>query len=131
MTGTAVNPLLRAAYLSNGRREVGGSVTLMLPWVERDSDQKRVYGSERRFETPEDQERYIRSWLHDTANMKEASEELNIKWYTAWQEVLENSLYSMGDIIGLIPVSVVSFCECVWCILCNPSKPSRLLSCIS
>ena len=105
MTGTAVNPLLRAAYLSNGRRDAGGSVTLMLPWVERPSDQKRIYGSENRFSTPEDQEEYIRGWLRDTANMKMASTELNIRWYTAWQEVLENSLYSMGDIIGLIPVS--------------------------
>ena len=110
MTGTAVNPLLRAAYLSNGRREAGGSVTLMLPWVERPSDQKRIYGSENRFGTPEDQEEYIRGWLRDTANMKMASTELNIRWYTAWQEVLENSLYSMGDIIGLIPVSI---CVCV------------------
>ena len=57
------------------------------------------------FETPDDQEEHIRMWLRDTANMKLASEELNIKWYTAWQEVLENSLYSMGDLIGLIPVS--------------------------
>ena len=107
MTGTAVNPLLRAAYLSTGRKEAGGSVTLMLPWVEREDDQKRVYGK-RMFDTPDDQEEYIRTWLRDTANMKKASEELNIKWYTAWQEVLENSLYSMGDIIGLIPVSLCS-----------------------
>ena len=65
----------------------------MLPWVEREEDQKRVYGSEKMFASPEDQEGYIRTWLRDTANMKEASVELNIKWYTAWQEVLENSLY--------------------------------------
>jgi len=115
MTGTAVNPLLRAAYLSTGRRQAGGSVTLMLPWVEREADQKRVYGSERMFETPEDQEEYIRTWLRDTADMKRASEELNIKWYTAWQEVLENSLYSMGDIIGLIPEK-----ECDICVLEEP-----------
>ena len=57
------------------------------------------------FTKPEDQEESIRTWLRDTANMKSASEELNIQWYTAWQEVLENSLYSMGDLIGLIPVS--------------------------
>lgn len=115
MTGTAVNPLLRAAYLSNERREAGGSVTLMLPWVERPSDQKRIYGSESRFGTPEDQEEYIRGWLRDTANMKMASTELNIRWYTAWQEVLENSLYSMGDIIGLIPEE-----ECDICVLEEP-----------
>jgi len=103
MTGTAVNPLLRAAYLSSGRKEEGGSVTLMLPWVEREDDQERVYGRKDRFTSPADQEEYIRTWLKDTANMPKASKELNIKWYTAWQEVLENSLYSMGDITALIP----------------------------
>jgi len=105
MTGTAVNPMLRAAYLSTGRKQAGGSVTIMLPWVERPDDQKRIYGAEAKFASPEDQEQYIRKWLRETADMKDASEELNIRWYTAWQEVLENSLYSMGDIIGLIPVS--------------------------
>lgn len=83
----------------------------MLPWVERPEDQKRIYGKEGMFDSPEHQEEYIRTWLRDTANMRKASEELNIKWYTAWQEVLENSLYSMGDIIGLIPVS--SFVCCI------------------
>ena len=104
--GHVSNPLLRAAYLSTGRKEAGGSITLMLPWVERPADQKRIYGDEKKFASPENQEEFIRTWLHDTANMKEASVELNIKWYTAWQEVLENSLYSMGDLIGLIPVSI-------------------------
>ena len=107
MTGTAVNPLLRAAYLSNGRRMAGGSVTLMLPWVEREADQIRVYGK-KMFDTPDMQETYVRDWLRDTAGMADASVELRIRWYTAWQEVLENSLYSMGDIIGLIPVSFCS-----------------------
>ena len=115
MTGTAVNPLLRAAYLSTGRKEAGGSVTLMLPWVERTDDQKRVYGKENMFTSPSDQETYIRTWLRDTANMPQASNELNIQWYTAWQEVLENSLYSMGDIIGLIPER-----DCDICVLEEP-----------
>ncbi len=115
MTGTAVNPLLRAAYLSTGRKAAGGSITLMLPWVERDEDQKRIYGKEKMFESPQDQEQFVRTWLRDTANMKEASEDLKIEWYTAWQEVLENSLYSMGDLIGLIPED-----ECDICVLEEP-----------
>jgi hypothetical protein len=105
MTGTAVNPLLRAAYLSTGRAVAGGSVTLMLPWVEREADQLCVYGRGRMFDSPDEQEAYVRAWLRDAAGMADASVELRIRWYTAWQEVLENSLYSMGDIIGLIPVS--------------------------
>ncbi|KAL7548701.1 hypothetical protein ACHAWF_011975 [Thalassiosira exigua] len=94
-----------------GTAETGGTATLLLPWVERDEDQKKVYGgSERRFEAPSDQEEYIRTWLRESANMKEASEELNIERYTAWQEVLENSLYSMGDLIGLIPEEKCDIC---------------------
>lgn len=110
MTGTAVNPVLRAAYMTNGRSEVGGSVTLMLPWLERRQDQEQVYGSNRIFENPEAQETHIREWLRDSAKLPTASEELKIKWYTAWQNKVENSIYSMGDITALIPAEDVDIC---------------------
>lgn len=42
--------------------------------------------------------------------MKETSVELNIEWYTAWQEVAENSLYSMGGLIELIPSDGCDIC---------------------
>ena len=110
MTGTAVNPLLRAAYMTTGRSEAGGSVTLMLPWLERRQDQEQVYGSDKVFESPEEQEIYIRKWLRDSAKLPIASEELKIKWYTAWQNKAENSVYSMGDITALIPEDEVDIC---------------------
>ena len=105
MTGTAVNPLLRAASLTNGRKKAGGAVTLMLPWLERVGDRDKVYGKSRSFDTPKDQEQLVRDWLFNTADMKEASIDLNIAWYTARHETLENSVYSMGDITASIPVS--------------------------
>lgn len=104
-TGTAVNPLLRAAYLTAGRAEAGGSVTLMIPWLERESDRESIYGKNKIFKSPEEQEEWIRTWLRDTADLKQASEELKIKWYTGRVEKLENSVYSMGDITALLPVS--------------------------
>lgn len=107
MTGTAVNPLLRAAYMTEGRSEVGGSVTLMLPWLEREQDRDSVYGKSRDFETPEEQEAYIRKWLVEKAKLPQASDRLKIEWYTAWQNKAENSLYSMGDITALIPAEDV------------------------
>lgn len=110
MTGTAVNPLLRAAYMTTGRSEAGGSVTLMLPWLERKQDQEQVYGANRMFERPEEQEVFIRKWLRESAKFPRASEELNIKWYTAWQNKVENSVYSMGDITALIPRDEVDIC---------------------
>jgi hypothetical protein len=108
MTGTAVNPLLRAAYLSEGRSSSGGKVTLMLPWLEARADQDKVYGKDRTFETTQDQDSYIRTWLRDTANLPEASRELQLAWYPARLEPAENSIYSMGDLTGLIPVSPFS-----------------------
>ena len=110
MTGTAVNPLLRAAYMTEGRKEAGGSVTLMLPWLERQQDQASVYGADEQFDSPKHQEAFIRDWLRHKAKMPEASEQLNIEWYTAWQNKAENSLYSMGDITALIPADKVDIC---------------------
>jgi hypothetical protein len=110
MTGTAVNPLLRAAYMTEGRSEVGGSVTLMLPWLERRGDQESVYGKNQVFSSPEEQEDYIRTWLREKAKLPEASEKLSIGWYPSWQNKVENSLYSMGDITALIPEEDVDIC---------------------
>lgn len=110
MTGTAVNPLLRAAYLTHGRNEAGGKVTLMLPWLEREKDRDKIYGKERAFDTSEEQEIWIRTWLREKAGLKEASEFLNIAWYIGRHETQENSIYSMGDITAMIPVEDADIC---------------------
>ena len=74
----------------------------MLPWLERKEDQDDVYGAGKTFDSPDQQEEYIRGWLKNSAKMDDASEKLNIRWYTAWQNKAENSLYSMGDIVAEI-----------------------------
>lgn len=110
MTGTAVNPLLRAAVMTGGRKQAGGKVTLMLPWLEKESDRDKIYGKDRSFDTSEEQEAWIRTWLRDSAGLKEASEVLNISWYIGRYEPMENSLYSMGDITAMIPEEEVDIC---------------------
>lgn len=106
MTGTAVNPILRAAYMLKGRKEAGGSVTLMIPWMDTPEELIKVYGKDNaKFKTSAEQEVVIREWLRSTADMPDAAENLNIQWYPAWFNALENSVYSKGDITALIPVS--------------------------
>jgi digalactosyldiacylglycerol synthase len=109
-TGTAVNPLLRAAYLTIGRKPAGGNVTLMVPWLERKLDQMSVYGPNNTFTTPFEQEQYIRRWLNESANMPSASQEIHIEWYTAWQNKVENSIYSMGDITANLSSTQYDIC---------------------
>ncbi len=56
--GTAVNPLLRAAYLST---DATRKVTLVLPWLSA-ADQERIFPANVSFDTPEQQEEYVRNW---------------------------------------------------------------------
>ena len=58
MTGTSVNPLLRAAYLA----EHDCKVTLVVPWLA-PADQQLVHPSQI-FQHPEEQEHYILEWAH-------------------------------------------------------------------
>ena len=60
MTGTAVNPLLRAAYLAMANKKV----TLVVPWVPKE-DQAKIFPGGRTFNTPDEQDAFVREWLHD------------------------------------------------------------------
>lgn len=66
MTGTAVNPLFRAAYLAKSEKQ---NVTLLVPWLCK-SDQELVYPSNLTFSSPEEQELYIRNWLEERVSFK-------------------------------------------------------------
>lgn len=74
LTGTAVNPLFRAAYLYKAGER---NVTLVIPWLSL-KDQKVVYPNNITFDSPAEQEKYIRQWLEDRVGFASG---FSIKFY--------------------------------------------------
>ncbi|KAL7500395.1 hypothetical protein ACHAWT_008149 [Skeletonema menzelii] len=139
MTGTGVNPLLRAAYLvrrndelkkrekedtagkndplladndlavGQPQEEVTGEVTLVVPWLVERSDRDMLYGGNV-FENMEEQEVFIRQWLSDDAGMPIEAEELKILFYPARYHKYYNSIFALGDICDLIPNNTADVC---------------------
>ncbi|KAL3825706.1 hypothetical protein ACJIZ3_021735 [Penstemon smallii] len=90
MTGTAVNPLFRAAYLAKSAHQ---NVTLLVPWLSR-SDQELVYPNNLTFSSPEEQESYIRSWLEERVGFKT---DFRISFYPGKFSKARRSILPAGD----------------------------------
>lgn len=96
MTGTAVNPLFRAAYLAKlGKQEV----TLVVPWLCK-TDQELVYPNSLSFSSPEEQEAYIRSWLEERVGFKT---DFKISFYPGKFSKERRSIIPAGDTTQFIP----------------------------
>ncbi len=118
-TGTAVNPLLRAAYLSRKMKEINKNnsnqtnetttseqqmVTLVIPWLELEEDRIELYGDNHNFTTSQEQEDYIRAWLRG-AQMNEEADPVNglrILFYPARYHSGLKSIFAMGDICATL-----------------------------
>ncbi|XP_057855175.1 digalactosyldiacylglycerol synthase 2, chloroplastic isoform X1 [Cryptomeria japonica] len=96
MTGTAVNPLFRAAYLAkDGKRKV----TLVVPWLCK-ADQELVYPNHITFESPEEQEYYVHQWLESRVGFKL---DFKISFYPGKYAKDKRSILAAGDISEFIP----------------------------
>lgn len=90
MTGTAVNPLLRAAYLArDGTREV----TLMIPWLAK-ADQRIVFPNNITFDQPEQQEAFVRDWVQHRTGFQSS---FRIRFYPARYAAEKCSILPVGD----------------------------------
>ncbi|OVA07149.1 Glycosyl transferase [Macleaya cordata] len=90
MTGTAVNPLFRAAYLAKSAKQ---NVTLLVPWLCK-SDQELVYPNNLTFSSPEEQEVYIRKWLEERVGFKA---DFKISFYPGKFSKERRSIIPAGD----------------------------------
>ena len=98
MTGTAVNPLLRAAYLARGGAK---SVNLMVPWLAK-SDQERVFPNDITFENPEDQEKWIKTWVQQRTGFEP---EFKLTFYPGRYAPEKCSILPVGDPTAYVPDS--------------------------
>uniref|UniRef100_A0A2P2LGQ1 Digalactosyldiacylglycerol synthase 2, chloroplastic n=1 Tax=Rhizophora mucronata TaxID=61149 RepID=A0A2P2LGQ1_RHIMU len=96
MTGTAVNPLFRAAYLAkDGSRKV----TLVIPWLSL-KHQKLVYPNNITFSSPSEQKEFVHRWLDERIAF---SPDFSICFYPAKFAVDKRSILAAGDISEVIP----------------------------
>lgn len=102
MTGTAINPLLRAAHLARA----GKRVTLSVPWIH-PSEQAIIFPGGRLFETPAQQEAYIRSWLVERAAVKA---DFRLTFYPARYNKFHRSILPLGDITRFFDDSEADIC---------------------
>jgi len=114
-TGTAVNPLARALYLTRGRPK--HSVILMIPWLETKDEQAKVYGSNV-FDSQEEQKIWIQTYCRERilenesiddndnkVNRNDEVDNLQIKFYPAKYHAPFGSIFATVDICSLIPKS--------------------------
>lgn len=122
MTGTAVNPLLRAGHLCRYTKRLSKEnnlpecqlVTLALPWLELEEDRETLYGDADLFRNELEQENYIRAWMKEKAGLKDESSRekgLNIIWYPARYHYGLVSIFAMGDLCSQMPPSDVCILE--------------------
>ncbi|KAL6658370.1 hypothetical protein ACP70R_003956 [Stipagrostis hirtigluma subsp. patula] len=96
MTGTAVNPLFRAAYLAKSSKQ---DVTLVVPWLCK-TDQELVYPNSMTFNSPQEQENYMRNWLEERVGFKT---DFKISFYPGKFQKERRSIIPAGDTSQFIP----------------------------
>ncbi|GAB2217315.1 hypothetical protein Drorol1_Dr00000488 [Drosera rotundifolia] len=96
MTGTAVNPLFRAAYLA---KHAGRKVTLVIPWLSL-NDQELVYPDKITFSSASEHEAYVRHWLEERTGFACG---FDIRFYPGKFALDARSIFPVGDITEIIP----------------------------
>ena len=110
MTGTAINPLLRAFYLAE--QGIPRQVTLVVPWLSM-PDQKVVYPNQLTFETPEQQEQHVRQWVEKRTGKLSSS--FKVSFYPGRYAPEKGSILPVGDVTQVRPSAALCFLICCRC----------------
>ena len=78
-------------------------VTLVIPWLAQAADRDTLYGTAQQFETPADQEAWMRNWLRETAGLSQAAKGLRIAWYEGRYYTDYRSIFPTQDLCALLP----------------------------
>mmetsp|Transcript_38835 Transcript_38835/g.97568 ORF Transcript_38835/g.97568 Transcript_38835/m.97568 type:complete len:899 (-) Transcript_38835:276-2972(-) len=95
MTGTAVNPLLRAVYLA---KDSAREVTLVIPWLTK-ADQASIFPNVT-FDSPEQQEQYVREWARKRTGVDTP---FKVQFYPGKYAPEKGSILPVGDLTQYIP----------------------------
>ncbi|CAL8470017.1 g9559 [Coccomyxa elongata] len=96
-TGTAVNPLLRAAYLAHILKN--SKITLLVPWLAK-SEQGIVYPDGLEFGNPDEQADWVRAWVEKRTSFPC---KFDIKFYPGIYDASFLSIFPVGDPTYYIP----------------------------
>jgi len=92
-TGTAVNPLLRAAYTAKILSK--SKVILLVPWLAV-SEQKKIFPKGLTFSTPAEQEKWVREWVDKRTGFTAT---FHLKFYPArYDDQGFFSIFPVGDL---------------------------------
>ena len=99
-TGTSINPLARALYCC---RLPNMTVTLYIPWLS-PKDQRILFGTNTIFDSPSNQEVWIRQYCTDRIHCDDDSlSKLKIKFYNSLYHQGFGSIFPSEDICSMIP----------------------------
>lgn len=113
LTGTAVNPLLRALYFQKSRTSPDAKVTLVIPWVERKEERQEVYPNHQFADGKagrKEQEALVRNWCVEKAGMEAEAQSLRIQFYPSTYQKKLGSILPLVDICSLIPAEGADVC---------------------
>ena len=93
LTGTAVNPALRAAFLA-AAVPLSSSVTLVVPWLP-PTDQAELFPGGASFATPADHEAALRAWVKGRAGV---APQFRVLFYPARYDRTLLGVFPVGDL---------------------------------